>query len=164
MARRMARILAKDLGKFERKLKRKLPQVIRQLHEKTAREAVSILKEQTRKIRPHPPVTSRRLILGWFVQRLPRLGIVIGNREDYAGYVEGGRRKGAPMPPVSAIRKWVRLKFGYSGAQARSTAFVIARSISKKGIKPKPIVKRSFPKIVRLYRKNLRDANRKWFS
>ena len=161
---RMARILAKDLGKFERKLKRKLPHVIRQLHEKTAREAVSILKAQTRKIRPHPPVTSRRMINGWYSRRLPNLGVIIGNREDYARYVESGRRKGAKMPPVNVIRKWVKLKFGYSGAQARSVAFVIARSISEKGIKPKPIVKRSFPQIVRRYRKNLRDANKKWFS
>ena len=52
-------------------------------------------------------------------------------------YVDGGRRKGAKPPPVKPIELWVKHKgLKFKNMSERSMAFIIARSIGKKGIKP----------------------------
>lgn len=65
--------------------------------------------------------------------------------EDYGEYVESGRRKGARMPPQGPIAKWAKLrglpkfrnkKGRYISNESR--AFILAKSISIKGIKPFP--------------------------
>ena len=60
-------------------------------------------------------------------------------------WVERGRRKGAKMPPQDSIAKWAKVKGlpQFRDKKGRyisdkSRAFLIARSISKKGIKPFP--------------------------
>jgi hypothetical protein len=60
----------------------------------------------------------------------------------YAQFVEEGRRKGAKQPPSIAIKEWIQQK-GISKPTKYSLdsfAFVIARSISRKGIKPRPFI------------------------
>jgi hypothetical protein len=60
----------------------------------------------------------------------------------YAQFVEEGRRKGAKQPPSTAIKEWIQQK-GISKPSKYSLdsfAFVIARSISRKGIKPRPFI------------------------
>ena len=60
----------------------------------------------------------------------------------YAQFVEEGRRKGAKQPPSTAIKEWIVQK-GIRKPQKYSLdgfAFVIARSISRKGIKPRPFI------------------------
>lgn len=60
----------------------------------------------------------------------------------YAQFVEDGRRKGAKQPPSTAIKEWIQQK-GISKPTKYSLdsfAFVIARSISRKGIKPRPFI------------------------
>ena len=55
----------------------------------------------------------------------------------HALVMEDGRRPGT-FPPVDAMRRWVFLKrgaLGISVKQVNSVAFLIGRSISKKGIK-----------------------------
>ena len=65
--------------------------------------------------------------------------------EDYGEFVESGRRKGARMPPPGPIAKWAKQrglprfrdkKGKYISNESR--AFVLAKSISIKGIKPFP--------------------------
>ena len=61
---------------------------------------------------------------------------------SYAQFVEEGRRKGAKQPPSTAIKEWIVQK-GITKPQKYSLdafAFVIARSISRKGIKPRPFI------------------------
>jgi hypothetical protein len=60
----------------------------------------------------------------------------------YLIYVDEGRKKGAKMPPTSAIIPWIknrRIKFRDKKGRFitnQQTAFIIARGISKNGIKP----------------------------
>lgn len=66
---------------------------------------------------------------------------------DYLKYVEDGRRPGAKQPPLAPIIKWIEVKKlpvpkNKKGIpKTESTAFVIAKSISVKGIPPTPISK-----------------------
>lgn len=62
---------------------------------------------------------------------------------DYWYYVENGRKAGK-MPPISAIEKWIEVKPVIPKVMknrkiptVRQQAFAIARSIGKKGTKPK---------------------------
>lgn len=66
------------------------------------------------------------------------------NVADYYKYVEWGRRKGARMPPVDAILKWVQVKPVIPQPNAlsgrvptqRQLAWAIAKSIQQNGIPP----------------------------
>lgn len=61
--------------------------------------------------------------------------------EDYLKYVDGGRRAGAKMPPINPIKKWVEMRgIKFEKMSSKQTAFIIARSISKKGIEPTNII------------------------
>jgi hypothetical protein len=92
--------------------------------------------------------------------------IAIGIKgESYLGVVDGGRRKGAKPPPTGAIIKWMDVK-GIKGRNPKtgkfqsqkSTAFAIARGISKNGIKPAFVIKKSLRKLKSLQAKLLTDA------
>jgi hypothetical protein len=67
-----------------------------------------------------------------------------GSARDYANVVEYGRRKGAKMPPVDAIKKWIKQKpvrlqkkgggfIPMTEKNLNTAAFLIARSIAKRG-------------------------------
>lgn len=69
--------------------------------------------------------------------------------EEHWKFVEHGRRPGAKQPPPSVIRKWIKIKplrirdlstgkyISKNEKNINSTAYLIGRSISKKGIKPR---------------------------
>ena len=70
---------------------------------------------------------------------------MVFNTAPHAPVMDQGRRKGARMPPPSALVRWVRRKKLVRGRRKKgeaqtkaqremSMAFVIARSISRKGI------------------------------
>lgn len=80
--------------------------------------------------------------------------LVTINLEEYWKFIEKGRRAGAKMPPVSAIENWIKVRKILprpvtlkSGKQRVPTvqqlAYVIARSIAKKGIKPRQFMRES---------------------
>jgi len=74
--------------------------------------------------------------------------------EDYWIHIENGRLAGKKMPPLSVIKKWMLHK----GIESKNnTAYLIARAISKRGIKPKPYLAES-RKIVENYNIDLQDA------
>lgn len=56
---------------------------------------------------------------------------------DYVIYVESGRRKGAKMPPPTAIASWCKRKGLPSD---NSTVWAICRAISRDGIAPRPVM------------------------
>ncbi|MGD0020827.1 MAG: hypothetical protein ABSC54_00845 [Smithellaceae bacterium] len=58
---------------------------------------------------------------------------ILGTPAVYGLPVEMGARP--HFPPVEPIQFWVEQKLGYSGKEAASVAFLIARAISKRGTK-----------------------------
>ena len=82
---------------------------------------------------------------------------------EYWKYVEDGRKSGK-FPPISAIREWVKVKpvipRPYNGKlpTENQLAFLISRSISKKGIRPKPIFDDSLDDVMRDFENGLEDA------
>lgn len=52
----------------------------------------------------------------------------------YALVLDQGRRPGARMPPAEALELWVERKLGIPLADVPGVAFLIARSIARKGI------------------------------
>ena len=88
---------------------------------------------------------------------------------DYWKYIENGRRAGAKMPPVSAIENWINVKQIVphsmtlkSGKTVVPTipqlSFLIARSISQRGIPPKPLFKNSFEAAKQQFIQVIKDA------
>lgn len=105
----------------------------------------------------------------------PRLAVGIKTKAAavYAMVMEYGRRAGAKQPPAEALMPWVRRRIkpkqemskarkvarrgmGKSGKQLesarakddliRSVAFLVARSIKRKGIRPRPFLMPAFAK------------------
>ena len=87
---------------------------------------------------------------------------------DYWKYVEYGRRPGK-MPPVSAIENWINVKQIIphsmtlkSGKTVIPTipqlSFLIARSIGRRGIPPKPLFKNSFEAAKQQFIQVIKDA------
>ena len=82
---------------------------------------------------------------------------------EYWKYVENGRKSGK-FPPISAIREWVKVKpvipRPYNGKlpTENQLAFLIARRISKKGIRPKPIFNDSLDDVMSDFENGLEDA------
>ena len=88
---------------------------------------------------------------------------------DYWKYIENGRRAGAKMPPVSAIENWIKVKQIIphsmtlkSGKTVIPTipqlSFLIARSIGRRGIPPKPLFKKSFEAAKQQFIQVIKDA------
>lgn len=91
------------------------------------------------------------------------------NLEEYWKYIENGRRAGAKMPPIISIKNWIErkniiprpitLKNGKKVLpNINSLSFLIARSISKKGIKPKPFFKTSLQTAKELFIDKIKEA------
>lgn len=89
--------------------------------------------------------------------------------EDYWKYIENGRRAGAKMPPLDVIEKWINvrqiiphsmtLKSGKTVIPSiRQLSFLIARSISQKGIPGRPFFKQSFEAAKQQFLKKITEA------
>ena len=97
--------------------------------------------------------------------------LVTVNLEAYWVFLEKGRRAGAPLPPVSAIENWIKVRKIIprpvtlkSGKQRVPTvqqlAYVIARSISRKGIAARPFMRETIEDTMKDFRSKLTAAVR----
>lgn len=64
--------------------------------------------------------------------------------EVYPVVMEFGREPGSRMPPVEALEPWVRRVIQPDKKDVRRIAFLIARSIGKKGIKAREYLKQGW--------------------
>ena len=94
--------------------------------------------------------------------------VVSVSLENYWKYIEYGRRPGK-MPPVSAIENWINVKQIIphsmtlkSGKTVIPTipqlSFLIARSIGRRGIAPKPLFQKSFEAAKQQFIQVIKDA------
>lgn len=65
---------------------------------------------------------------------------LIVNDAPYAGVIEYGRRAGQRAPPSRVLEPWVRRKLGVPAKAAPGVAFLIARSIKRRGLKPRYVL------------------------
>lgn len=78
-------------------------------------------------------------IEGWTIEILA---------EKYLEFVERGRKPGK-MPPIVDIQKWVVQKpVKFIGKTDSQTAFIIAKSIGRRGIVPTNIIQKSINKVI----------------
>lgn len=61
---------------------------------------------------------------------------------DYWKYVEAGRRAGVRKVPINALLKWMKKKRIAAGRENK-IVWAIQQSIFKRGIKPRPFLKKS---------------------
>jgi len=75
----------------------------------------------------------------------PTLTGSVGPNVRYGMVVEFGRRAGGRMPPVDALIGWVRRHWGPgTQRQLRGRAFVLARSIQRRGTPPQPFMRPAY--------------------
>lgn len=74
---------------------------------------------------------------------------------DYLTYIENGRRKGAPLPPVEPIVRWAK-KHGIPSDN--STIYLIRRAISRDGIAPRPFMADVFDEIGKEWDDKIADS------
>ena len=88
--------------------------------------------------------------------------------EEYWKYIEYGRRPGK-MPPLDVIEKWINvrriiphsmtLKSGKTVIPSvKQLSFLIARSIGRRGIAPKPLFQKSFEAAKQQFIQVIKDA------
>lgn len=91
---------------------------------------------------PEIPVFTGHLRASWQSTRPEVDGATVkgsvGTPLLYGAVMNDGRTPGAQMPPPEALEAWVRLKMG-----ADVSAYVVARSIGRKGIKGRHYVEKA---------------------
>ena len=78
---------------------------------------------------------------------------------QYGIYVDKGRKPGAKMPPVQPIIEWVRVKrIKTPQITTEQMGWAIAKSIAKKGIRPKPFIQNSIDFVLANFTEELTQA------
>lgn len=132
-------IKPEDVAKRRLAASKKLKKTIAKQQEKFRRYGVAYLRQ---KALEKNIWFKGRFFRGIQADRRASLGLTIEfkNTASHAIFVEMGRRKGARMPPISALIPWVRARFGVSLKQATRIAWGVAKNISKNGIKKRRII------------------------
>lgn len=96
-------------------------------------------------------------------QRLVRELKIELTAAQYLEVVDGGRRKGAKMPPPKALDKWIVLRGlapRYKGKfiSRKSLQFLIARGISKNGIPATNVIQKSIDAVFKKRQNDLEEA------
>lgn len=92
--------------------------------------------------------------------------IVTINLEEYWKNISYGRKPGSRMPPVEAIENWIKIRKIIPRPlilankksiipTVKQLAFIIARSIAKKGIKPRPFMRETIAETVETFKEKL---------
>ena len=77
----------------------------------------------------------------------------------YGEFVDKGRRVGAKMPPVQPIIDWAKVKrISTPQYTTEQMGWAIAKSIAKKGIRPKPFIENSIQFVLTNFTQELTQA------
>lgn len=107
-------------------------------------EAINLLERAVKKGAPYGagPIHMRDTIHGKTSVMGERVAGIVGTPVEHGEPVEMGTKP--HFPPVGPIQFWVERKLGYSGDEAASVAFLIARAISVRGTKGKKMFSTGF--------------------
>ena len=124
-------------------LSREFPEAARQARFARLTEALLFLEGAVKQATPigAGPIHLRDTIFHRVAQGEPVEGI-LGTPAQYGLPVELGTNP--HFPPVAPIQHWVERKLGYAGKEAAQVAFLIARSISRRGTKPRKMFTGTF--------------------
>lgn len=159
------------MEQFERELLLTAKEALKNLGQRIVSQAQSTLRRRKN-------IGTGLLINSGAVKEDGPISIKAGFPTMYAYYVEFGRRAGK-WPPFDEILQWVKLrriaklhnrqerkelgvsKFQDYIVETYNTAFLIQRSIGKKGTKPHPFLKPAFEKNKGIMEAIMRKAARK---
>lgn len=155
------------LGGYFRRLGAAMtPAVVRGV-QSGALACVPLLHNATRRAPPASPYGARgafntgEYLRAWRVSNLAD-GARVYNDRSYAAVVEWGRRRGGPMPPREAIRRWAQRRLGLSVVEARAAAWPIARAIARRGLRGRRVMEDQTARMTRVVmreaRRELREA------
>lgn len=148
-------------------LQRLSPRIVRTLERRMARGA----EETAREMKREAPKASSLLTNSIKADQLEPLRWWVGPHVRHALYVHRGRRPGGKMPPLQRILDWVRIVLRPPANKRRETAFLVARKIRNRGIKPnqfalrthatmEPIIQRQVAGDIRQLIRSLSGAGR----
>ena len=100
-------------------------------------EAANLLERAVKKNAPYGagPIHMRDTIHGKVSTSGARVAGIVGTPAEYGEPVEMGTKP--HFPPTGPIQFWVERKLGYSGDEAASVSFLIARANYRRGTKGK---------------------------
>ena len=150
----------KGLKELRKRIKQ-YPKIGGKHYRKAMKKSVILIQKN---VRPLTPVFTGRLrdsieyeVRGTGVNLIGVVGSTL-KKEIYPSVMEFGRKKGAKMPPPKNLERWVQLVLKISKAQIKGVAFVVARSIGKKGIKGKRFMQKGWNKSKSKVNKNFKLA------
>src|SRR5262245_34244717 len=121
-------------------LPQRLIRTLERAHEQSARETVNELRSGIIEAGAVASFAGLRSIEKQFEDRGAIQAWVVGSQLSYAPFAFESGRKPGKQPPVSAIVQWIALKpVDIGGQDIRRVAFLIARAIGRRGIKPRGI-------------------------
>lgn len=123
-----------DLTDLE-ELTRAYPEESRKAKIAKMTEALNLLEREIKKKTPYGagPIHLRDTIHDKVSVSGKKVIGILGTPVQHGEPVERGTK--SHFPPTGPIQFWVEKKLGYSGKEAASVAFLIARAISKRGTK-----------------------------
>jgi Bacteriophage HK97-gp10, putative tail-component len=136
---------------FNRRLQRTPEQMERDMR-RTIQASLLLIEADARQMAPQDTRRLSGSISSRISGNFPSLVGEVGPGTRYGIVMEFGRRAGARMPPVDALIGWVRRHWhpvaarrrGVPQQTLRSQAFVLARSIQRRGIRPHPYMAPAF--------------------
>ena len=136
-------IYVEGLDELLRKMDRLPAEVQRECFKAMQTASLDIIADAKGNLRVNGSVVTGNLRASGKAQKVDDKTLDVGffssdaRDKGYASYVEHGRKPGK-MPPPDILEAWAYKKFRLSHKEARSAAWALARSISKKGTKAHP--------------------------
>ncbi|MFQ5692996.1 MAG: hypothetical protein ACE5IM_08145 [Nitrospinota bacterium] len=139
------RIRTRVRGPLFREGAERLRRNVREGVDRLATFAREEVLRQIRRSKPYPPIFTGTFLgsVAKSVDLAPGGGVraAVGTPVAYGPVIEEGRRPGR-FPPLAPLRVWTREVLGDEGL-----AFVVARKIARKGVKPRPVFRGAVPAV-----------------